>query len=180
MDKTPEEIADELLAKAGISSSQKAQAKLDCGELLPPPSAPMAVARRFVEARCLNDGKPDELMLRYWCGCWWVWRTTHWVEAEPRTVRASLWHFTEHAVYLDDIKIKPWLPNRYKIGDLLEALSAIVILPDDFEQPGWLDGRESGPIVATSNGLRDITSHVAPTVPTHAALFQPSQCAVSL
>jgi putative DNA primase/helicase len=50
------------------------------------------------------------------------------------------------------------LPNRYKVADVVEALSAIVILPDDFEQPGWLDGRGSGPIVATSNGLLDITS----------------------
>src|SRR5262249_10572568 len=89
-----------------------------------------------------------------WCGCWWAWRTTHWVEAEQRTVRAMLWHFTEYAVFVDGKgNPAPWLANRYKIGDLLEALSAIVILPDDFEQPGWLDGRESGPIVATSNGL---------------------------
>jgi hypothetical protein len=70
-----------------------------------------------------------------------------------------LWHFTEHAVYLDGKgNLAPWLPNRYKIGDLLEALSAIVILPEDLEQLGWLDGRESGPIVATSNGLLDIAS----------------------
>jgi putative DNA primase/helicase len=74
-------------------------------------------------------------------------------------VRASLYTFTEHAVYVDAKgNTAPWLPNRYKIGDVLEALSAIVVLPDDFEQPGWLDGRDSGPIVATSNGLLDITS----------------------
>jgi putative DNA primase/helicase len=70
-----------------------------------------------------------------------------------------LYAFTEHALYLNDKEErKQWSPNRYKIGDLLEALSAIVVLPDDFEQPGWLDGRESGPIVATSNGLLDIES----------------------
>jgi putative DNA primase/helicase len=74
-------------------------------------------------------------------------------------VRALLWHFTEHAIYLDGKGMPAsWLPNRYKIGDVLEALSAIVILPDDFEQPGWLDGRTSGPIVATSNGLLYIAS----------------------
>jgi putative DNA primase/helicase len=127
--------------------------------VLPPPSAPMAVARHFVETCCRYDGRTDELTLRYWCGCWWVWRTTNWVEAEPRTVRARLYAFTEHAVYRDGKgNTAPWLPNRYKIGDVLEALSAIVILPDDFEQPGWLDGRDSGPIVATSNGLLDIAS----------------------
>jgi putative DNA primase/helicase len=128
-------------------------------QILPPPSAPMAVARRFVEACCRYDDNPDGLTLRHWCGCWWVWRTTHWVEAEPRTVRAMLYAFTEYAFFRDAKgNTVPWLPNRYKVGDVLEALSAIIILPDDFEQPGWLDGRESGPIVATSNGLLDIAS----------------------
>jgi putative DNA primase/helicase len=137
--------------------------------LLPPPSAPMAVARRVVEACCIHDGKPDELTLHHWCGCWWTWRTTHWAEAEPRTVRALLWHFTEHAVYIDRKgNPAPWLPNRYKISDVLEALSAIVILPNDLEQPGWLDGRESGPIVATSNGLLDIASR---TLHPHSPLY---------
>jgi hypothetical protein len=105
MARTDEEIekaTDELLAKAGFGKSSRKQARRDNGpgggELLPPPSAPMAVARRFVEASCLHDGKAAELTLRYWCGCWWLWKTTHWVEVEPRTVRASLWHFTEHAV----------------------------------------------------------------------------------
>jgi putative DNA primase/helicase len=161
VDKTPEEIADELLAKAGIGKSPRKKSRNgpDSGQLVPAPSAPMAVARRFVEVCCLHEGKAGELTLRHWCGCWWLWKTTHWVEAQARTVRAMLWHFTEHAVYLDGKRMPaPWLPNRYKVGDLLEALSAIVILPDDFEQPGWLDGRESGPIVATSNGLLDVTS----------------------
>jgi len=127
--------------------------------MLPSPSMPMQVARRFVEASCVHDGKPDELTLRYWCASWWGWRTTHWIELAPHAVRQMLYAFTEHAVYLNDkMERKQWSPNRYKVGDVLEALSAIVLLRDDFEQPGWLDGRESGPIVAVSNGLLDITS----------------------
>jgi putative DNA primase/helicase len=139
-------------SKAGSQAASGSQ-------ILPPPSAPMAVARHFVETRCTANGNAEELSLRFWCGCWWLWRTTHWAEAEPRTVRAMLYEFTEHAVYRDSKgQMVPWLPNRYKIGDALEALSAIVILPDDFDQPGWLDGRASEPIVATSNGLLEITS----------------------
>jgi putative DNA primase/helicase len=127
--------------------------------VLPSPSAPMQVARCFVKARCFHDGKSDLLTLRHGFGCFWIWCGTHWREAEPHAVRAMLYDFTEHAVYLNDkLEPKEWSPNRYKISDLLEALSAIVILPDDFEQPGWLDGRETGPIVAVSNGLLDITS----------------------
>jgi putative DNA primase/helicase len=166
------------MAKAGTAQTQQAPGA-PVPKLLPPPSAPMAVARQFVEMCCLYNGVPDELTLRHWCGCWWVWRTTHWVEAEPRTVRALLYAFTEHAFYRDGNDAKPWLPNRYKIGDVLEALSAIVILPDDFEQPGWLDGRESGPIVATNNGLLDITSRQL-FAHTPLYFFRPSERAVPL
>ena len=59
-------------------------------------------------------------------------------------------------------RLKPWLPTRRKIGDLLEALSALVILSDDVEQPCWIDGRNiAGPVVAVANGLLDITSQNA-------------------
>ena len=132
------------------------EAGKDDAEILASPSAPMAVARQFVECRCLYNGA---LTLRYWHGCWWIWRTTHWVEVAERVIRARLYTFTEYAFYPDDgAEAKPWLPNRKKIGDLLEALSGIVILSDEFEQPCWIDGRETGPIVALTNGLLDIAS----------------------
>jgi putative DNA primase/helicase len=115
------------------------------------------VARRFVESRCLHDGMAGAV--RYWCGSWWTWRTTHWIEAQPHTMRSLLYEFTADAAYLGpNDKVKPWSPNRYKISDLLEALSSLVILPDNFEQPCWIDGRQTGPIVATTNGLLDVAS----------------------
>jgi putative DNA primase/helicase len=62
-------------------------------------------------------------------------------------------------MYLDAEGLpKPWSPTRNKIGDLLEALSSLVILSDQFEQPCWINGRQTGPIVATSNGLLDVSS----------------------
>ena len=39
---------------------------------------------------------------------------------------------------------------------MLEALSAIIILSDEIEQPCWIDGRPNGTIVAMANGLLDI------------------------
>jgi putative DNA primase/helicase len=157
--KSAEQIADELLAKAGIGKASRKKARPAPSPILPSPSAPVLVAREFVKARCLRNGAANELLLRCWCGSWWLWKTTHWIEAEPRTVRALLYEFTADAVYLNDKGVpEPWSPNRYKIGDLLEALSALVILPDDVEQPCWIDGRQSGPIVATANGLLDIAS----------------------
>jgi putative DNA primase/helicase len=125
--------------------------------LLSSPKAPMAVAREFVERRCLHDA--NTLTLRYWCGSWWSWRITHWAETDDRAIRALLYVFTEHADFLDGKGPKPWRPNRGKIADLLEALSAVVIMPAAVEtQPCWLDGRETGTIVAVGNGLLDIAS----------------------
>jgi hypothetical protein len=75
-------------------------------QLLPPPSMPMDVARVFVEKACLTDGL---LTLRHWRGGWWVWRTSHWGEAEDRDVRSLLYQFTETAVYRDaEGEMKAW------------------------------------------------------------------------
>ncbi len=126
--------------------------------VLPPPSEPMQVARQFVEQHCLHNGSPDALTLRAWHGGWWAWRISHWVEVENRAVRALLYAFTEHASYVTGLSLAPWAPTRRKIGDLLEALSAITILSDEVEQPCWIDGRASGTIVAVANGLLDVTS----------------------
>ena len=71
--------------------------------ILPPPSAPVLVARCFVKSRCLHNGTVGALTVRYWCGSWWIWRTTHWLEAQPRTLRSLLYEFTADAVYLDPV-----------------------------------------------------------------------------
>jgi putative DNA primase/helicase len=123
------------------------------GKLLPPPSEPMVVARVFVGG-CLHN---NILTLRHWRGGWWMWRTTHWVEVDERVVRSILYRFTEHAVYVQGKDVKEWAPTRRKIGDLVDALTAICVLPNDLDQPGWLDGiAENGVIVSVKNGLLDV------------------------
>ena len=102
----------------------------------------MAVARKFVEHCCLHNSAAGELKLRYWHGGWWAWRTTHWVEIKEREVRAVLYAFTEHAIYDIGLGFLPWLPNRKKIGDLLEALTVPTLLSNNTEQPCWLDHRD--------------------------------------
>ena len=124
-------------------------------QCLPPPSMPMDVARAFVEKACSSDGL---LTLRHWRGGWWVWRTSCWIEAEDRAVRSVLYRFTERAVYIagDGLSLSLWAPTRRKIGDLLEALAAICILPADHDQPSWLDDRSTGDVVSLANGLLDV------------------------
>jgi putative DNA primase/helicase len=122
--------------------------------ILPSPARPMEVAREFVDSAFTHaEGRT----LCHWRGGWWKWRGSYWEETDERALRALLYVFTEHAVYLHDKENEQaWAPNRKRISDLADALSAICILPTSLDQPCWLDGRDSGPIVATANGLLDV------------------------
>jgi putative DNA primase/helicase len=116
---------------------------------------PMEVAREFATNSYVHDS--GELTLRHWRGGWWQWQTTRWVELEQRAVAAAAYAFTEHAVYVVKGEMKPWAPNRHRIGDLLDALAAIVYLPEDVAMPSWLDDRVyDGLLVSTANGLLDV------------------------
>ena len=125
--------------------------------VLPPPSAPMKVARVLVAERYTCAG--TEHSLRHWRGGWWRWKTSHWVEVEDRAVREDCYVFTEHAVYevetKNGIAVVAWAPNRHKIGDLLDALAAITFLPETIQQPTWIANVKvpAGVIVACANGL---------------------------
>jgi putative DNA primase/helicase len=137
----------------------RSNGKPDNVRTLPAPTEPMKVARVLARERYqLDDGTPT---LRHWRGGWWQWRTSHWAEIEQRAAKSAAYAFAEHALYErekpnGEIEILPWSPNRHKIADLLEALSAIVHLPESVHQPAWLDGGHDGPIVACTNGLLDV------------------------
>ncbi len=121
---------------------------------LPAPSVPLDAARVLVERRYTTPA--GAVTLRHWRSGWWEWRTTHWAEIEPRAVRAAAYEFTEHAVYRAGDVEKPWAPTSKKIGDILDALAAAVHLPESTPSPSWLDGRQTGVLVACANGLLDV------------------------
>jgi len=125
---------------------------------LPPPSEPMAVARQFAGA-CYTHN--EALLLRHWRGGWWRWETTQWAEVEYRAVREAAYRFTENAFFVHkdkegDLVAEPWLPNRYKIANLLEALAAVTYLAETVIQPSWTEGHRDGIIVSCTNGLLDV------------------------
>jgi putative DNA primase/helicase len=124
-------------------------------QILPPPGVPMDVARMFAVAHYMHE---DGELLRHWRGGWWEWRTSHWREVELRAVRARVYRFTERAFYATGNGMLPWAPDRYRVANVLEALAAISLLPQEVDQPAWIDGGHDGVIVSCANGLLDVAS----------------------
>jgi putative DNA primase/helicase len=149
-----DEIITQIKRRRGQQHERRADACSDTA-VLPSPSEPMAVARVFIRD-CLHD---NVLTLRYWRGGWWMWKTTHWVEVHDGAVRSILYRFAEHALYNDAKgKLARWSPNKHKIGDLIDALTGICLLPNEIDQPCWLDAEETedATIVSVKNGLLDV------------------------
>ncbi|MFI0905735.1 phage/plasmid primase, P4 family [Streptomyces sioyaensis] len=128
-------------------------------EELPAPSHPMAVARRLLPDWQTEDG---QLVRRRWRGSWMRWTGTCWRELDEHQVRAYMYERLEHATFATPGKdgqpeLRDWAPTKQKIGNLLDALGAITLLPTEVDAPVWLgqDGtaQEASPVVACQNGL---------------------------
>ncbi|MFF6977381.1 phage/plasmid primase, P4 family [Streptomyces sp. NPDC008343] len=130
----------------------------DQSEKLPPPSNPLAIARRLLPDWQNDNG---QLVCRRWRGSWMRWTGAHWREIDEAQVRKAMYERLEHAVYVAPVKDgqteeRDWAPTKQKISNLLDALGAITLLPTDTDAPAWIDGEgetDGGPIVACDNGL---------------------------
>ncbi|MCX4907062.1 phage/plasmid primase, P4 family [Streptomyces sp. NBC_00878] len=129
-------------------------------EELPPPTNPLAVARRLLPDWQTQDGR---LLFRRWRASWMRWNGSCWREAEEAQIRKAMYTRLEHTIYRAPGKDgqseeRDWAPTKQKIGNLLDALGSITLLPTDTDAPAWVDdqgdtGRDEGPIVACENGL---------------------------
>ncbi|MCM2427559.1 DNA primase family protein [Streptomyces sp. RKAG337] len=134
--------------------------ELTSTEEMPAPSNPMAVARRVLPRWQDPDGR---LLCRRWRGSWMRWTGTCWRELDEQQMRASLYKQLEHATYAGGIgkdglpEIRDWAPTKQKLSNLLDALGAITLLPNDVNAPAWIDRKataaDRSPIVACQNGL---------------------------
>ncbi|MFC9748854.1 DNA primase family protein [Streptomyces niveus] len=130
----------------------------DRAEELPPPSNPLAVARRL-----LGDWQQDGyLVRRRWRGAWMEWTGVRWQEQDEQEIRAGLYRRLEHAIYTTPGKDgepeeRAWAPTKQKIGNLLDAFGALTLLPTDTDAPAWIGDTQpeqaDGPVVACTNGL---------------------------
>jgi hypothetical protein len=118
------------------------------------PSKPMRVAERFVEDCYSHLGVRT---LHRHREVFFSWNGTHYPEASDDSVRTSLY------LYLDKAKKKsdqdglvPFNPTRSTVNSVIDALKAVVHLPDDTVAPVWLDERKgsaAGDVLVCRNGL---------------------------
>ncbi|MFF6990491.1 phage/plasmid primase, P4 family [Streptomyces sp. NPDC010273] len=129
-------------------------------EELPPPSNPLAVARRLLPDWQSEDGK---LVCRRWRASWMRWTGTCWREIDEAQIRKAMYERLEHVVFLAPTKDgeteeRDWAPTKQKISNLLDALGSITLVPTDTDAPSWIDDQgapeqDQGLIVACENGL---------------------------
>jgi putative DNA primase/helicase len=140
------------------------------GEVFPPPSDPLAVARHLIEVDQLHD--PDGvLVVRWWRGSFYLWVGTHWNEIADPAIRARTYHVLEHAQYWKvdkegDKELVAWAPTRRKVGDVLEALQAVAHLAERLDPPAFVEGDGDADLLALANGLLHLrTRRLEPHTP---------------
>lgn len=78
--------------------------------IVPPPSIPTAVARKFIEAMYMTVNGPR---LRHHRGVPHIWNGRNWPEVAPRDLRSIAYQYLEKAEYVDkDGDLVPWAPTQ--------------------------------------------------------------------
>ena len=157
-DAAPEE-AHRLITEASLTAVDRADGDASpAPTTLPPPSAPMAVARKLVGERFTHAS--GMAVIRSWRGSYWAWDGRCWPERDVATIRADAYRFLEHAAFEVETPLgtmlKPWDPTKSKVANVLEALAAVTHLPAAVQPPAWLEGEDLPDphhLVVTANGI---------------------------
>jgi len=155
-------------------------------KIVPPPTDPMSVARRFVAEHYAGPG--GELLLRHHRNGFYRYVGDHYPEDDGRRVQSELWCWLETATYWKDGKkdappeLVPFEPNKYKIANVLEALKAIGHIAEGVQPPVWIEGDtttpiSAGEIVPLANGIlhfstRELQSHTPRLFEQHVLPFE--------
>jgi putative DNA primase/helicase len=122
-----------------------------------PPSDPVAVAQQLVD-QVMRYAVDNNLVVRWWRGDYYVWDADRWSEIANERLRSALYRALAQAFYPEEMPfgppiLTPWQPNRRKIGDVLEALQALVHLNERADPPDWIEPPDDGEVISVHNGL---------------------------
>jgi putative DNA primase/helicase len=120
------------------------------------PSAPLTIARTFVERHLTIDGVRA---VQFQQGVFYAFDpdTSAYAEQEADTVRASLYRFLEGTKCWQDDRLEAFKPTKAKVDGVLDALKAVCQLPASKKAPCWLadapEGLDPVDMLACRNGL---------------------------
>jgi len=119
---------------------------------------PHRLARRFVNKRCRRDGVAT---LRFWRHEWWRWNGVCYRTIDTEELRAQLTAFAKLELDSWCVQYSPDKPaamvSKHLVANTLQALTGMLVVGGDTEQPVWLD-EVHGPGICLSlrNGLLDL------------------------
>lgn len=117
----------------------------------PNPKTPQKVAQEVI-ARTERDGRP----IANWRGEWFRWDGKCWGPTSDDQIRQMLYRLLEKANYehvtKDGTVEAAWNPDKAKITNVIDALRAEALWPDEVEEGSWRDGRICQ-VVPFANGL---------------------------
>ncbi|MDX5374899.1 MAG: phage/plasmid primase, P4 family [Gammaproteobacteria bacterium] len=93
---------------------------------------PMDAARRVVDTHFRVLGRRG---LLHWDDAFHEYDDGRYLEASEADIRARLYAITDKALDPDN---NPYRPNRSKVGDLMDAIKAVLNLPGTYQPPCWL------------------------------------------
>lgn len=95
----------------------------------------------------------------YWQGCLYEYTGSAYQEKSVDDIKSDIYRFLDGAKVLDDEKLKPYLPNRNRVGEVLEALRAATNLPDTLKPPCFTSGcGDQQEYLSVENGLLNIAN----------------------
>ena len=98
---------------------------------------------------------------RYWQRCLFEYNGSAYQEKTTDDLKADIYRYLEGAKVMnpDTEEIQPYLANRNRVGEILEALRATVNLPDTLKPPCFISGSgDHRECLAVKNGLLDIST----------------------
>jgi putative DNA primase/helicase len=120
----------------------------------PMPSALGLIADRYVSGKMR--------ILQHYRGVFYQWHGGCYQQIDGDAVQAGIWDFLKWALHRTDNELKPFQPNRARVGDVQAALAAACNLPAHIEAPTWLAGSDELPpadeFLPVTNGLLHLPS----------------------
>lgn len=164
--------------KAETPSPQVGERDPVSGRFILNPADPLPSARLILNEQFTIQGI---LTQRFYAGIFWIWRGNRYTPLEEGELRKIIYSFTENALRPKamadgDTALIPFQPNQSKVGNLIDAMKAIIHLSADVVPPAWIDGNSPDisprELLACKSGILHIPTRQA--IPPTPRLFTTS------